>query len=47
MTLWHWRQIKGCDGQTALQESEARGIDLMEEKIGQFVRSYADDKANA
>ena len=38
---------KGWDGDTALQEGKARGIDLTEEKIGQFVKSYADEKAGA
>lgn len=47
MTLMALAADKGWDGQTALQEGKARGIDLTEEKIGQFVKSYADDKANA
>jgi uncharacterized protein (TIGR01244 family) len=47
MTLMALAADKGWDGETALQEGKARGIDLTEEKIGQFVKSYADDKANA
>lgn len=46
MTLMALAADKGWDGETALQEGKARGIDLTEEKIGQFVKSYADDKAN-
>ncbi|MBY6055437.1 beta-lactamase hydrolase domain-containing protein [Leisingera daeponensis] len=47
MTLMALATVKGWDGETALQEGKARGIDLTEEKIGQFVKSYADEKANA
>lgn len=47
MTLGALAADKGWDGDTALQEGKARGLDLTEEKIGQFVKSYADDKANA
>ncbi|SDG48249.1 beta-lactamase hydrolase domain-containing protein [Sulfitobacter delicatus] len=47
MTLMALAADKGWDGDTALQEGKARGIDLTEEKIGQFVKSYADEKANA
>ncbi|MFW8637450.1 beta-lactamase hydrolase domain-containing protein [Cribrihabitans pelagius] len=47
MTLMALAADKGWDGETALQEGKARGVDLTEEKIGQFVKSYADDKANA
>jgi len=47
MTLMALAADKGWDGETTLQEGKARGIDLTEEKIGQFVKSYADDKANA
>ncbi len=45
MTLMALAADKGWDGDTALQEGKARGIDLTEEKIGQFVKSYADEKA--
>ncbi|MEI4264202.1 beta-lactamase hydrolase domain-containing protein [Roseovarius sp. D0-M9] len=45
MTLMALAADKGWDGNTALQEGKARGIDLTEETIGQFVKSYADDKA--
>ena len=45
MTLMALAADKGWDGDTALQEGKSRGIDLTEEKIGQFVKSYADSKA--
>ncbi len=45
MTLMALAADKGWDGDTALQEGKARGIDLTEEKIGEFVKSYADEKA--
>jgi uncharacterized protein (TIGR01244 family) len=45
MTLMALAADKGWDGETALQEGKTRGIDLTEEKIGQFVKSYVDDKA--
>ena len=45
MTLMALAADKGWDGDKALQEGKARGIDLTEEKIGQFVKSYADSKA--
>ncbi|MFG6564589.1 beta-lactamase hydrolase domain-containing protein [Sulfitobacter sp. 1A13421] len=45
MTLMALAADKGWDGDTALQEGKARGIDLTEEKIGQLVKSYADSKA--
>lgn len=44
MTLMALAADKGWDGDTALKEGKARGIDLTEEKIGQFVKSYADEK---
>lgn len=47
MTLMALAADKGWDGETALAEGKARGLDLTEEKIGQFVKSYADGKANA
>ncbi|MFU8863616.1 MAG: beta-lactamase hydrolase domain-containing protein [Rhodobacterales bacterium] len=47
MTLMALATDKGWDGDTALQEGKARGVDLTEEKIGQFVKSYADEKAGA
>ncbi|MEX3314511.1 sulfur transferase domain-containing protein [Sulfitobacter sp. PS-8MA] len=46
MTLMALAADKGWDGETALQEGKARGIDLTEEKIGPFVTSYANEKAN-
>lgn len=45
MTLMALAADKGWDGDTALQEGKARGIDLTQQKIGQFVKSYADGKA--
>lgn len=45
MTLMALAADKGWDGETALAEGRQRGIDLTEEKIGQFVRNYADSKA--
>lgn len=47
MTLMALAADKGWDGDAAMQEGKARGIDLTDEKIGQFVKSYADKKANA
>jgi uncharacterized protein (TIGR01244 family) len=47
MTLMALAADKGWDGETALQEGKSRGIDLTDETIGQFVKSYADDKAGA
>jgi uncharacterized protein (TIGR01244 family) len=44
MTLMALAADKGWDGDTALEEGRKRGIDLTEEKIGQFVKSYADGK---
>lgn len=45
MTLMALAADKGWDGETALAEGRLRGIDLSQEKIGQFVRDYADSKA--
>ena len=45
MTLMALAADKGWDGDTALQEGKARGIDLTEDGIGQFIKSYADSKA--
>lgn len=45
MTLMALAADKGWDGDTALNEGKARGIDLSDEKIGEFVKSYADKKA--
>ncbi len=45
MTLMALAADKGWDGDTALQEGKVRGIDLTKEKIGEFVKSYADEKA--
>ena len=45
MTLMALAADKGWDGDTALQEGKARGIDLAEDGIGQFIKSYADSKA--
>ncbi len=42
MTLMALAADKGWTGETALQEGKARGIDLSEEKIGAFVKRYAD-----
>lgn len=47
LTLMALAADKGWDGDTALQEGKARGIDLTEKKIGQFVKSYVDEKAGA
>lgn len=44
MTLMALAADKGWDGDTALAEGKKRGIDLSDEKIGQFVKSYADQK---
>ncbi len=46
MTLMALAADKGWEGETALQEGKARGLDLTEEKIGQFVKTYVDDKTN-
>lgn len=47
LTLMALAADKGWDGNAALAEGKARGLDLTGEKIGQFVKSYADTKANA
>ncbi len=45
MTLMALAADTGWGDDTALQEGKARGIDLTEEEIGGFVKSYADEKA--
>ena len=45
MTLMALAADKGWDGDAALAEGRRRGIDLSEESIGQFVKSYADRKS--
>ncbi len=45
MTLMALAADKGWDGDTALAEGRQRGIDLSQEKIGQFVKDYANAKA--
>ncbi len=47
MTLMALAADKGWYCNMALQEGKAHGIDLTEEKIGLFVKSYADEKARA
>ena len=47
MTLMALAADNGWDGEAALAEGKARGLDPGEEQIGQFVNSYADGKANA
>jgi uncharacterized protein (TIGR01244 family) len=46
MTLMALAADKGWDGDTALQTGKDHGLDLTNEEIGQFVKSYADNKAN-
>ncbi|WP_417524069.1 beta-lactamase hydrolase domain-containing protein [Marinovum sp.] len=45
MTLMALAADRGLDGEAALKLGQDHGLDLTEEKIGQFVKSYADEKA--
>ncbi len=46
MTLMALAADKGLDGDDALELGRKTGIDLSDEQIGQFVKAYADNKAN-
>ncbi len=46
MALMTLAAENGLDGDAALDLGRARGLDLSQEKIGQFVKDYADRKAN-
>ena len=47
MTLMAISATRGLDGDAALALGRAQGLDLTGEQIGQFVKTYADDKAGA
>ena len=47
MTLMAISATRGLDGDAALALGRAQGLDLTTEQIGQFVKTYADDKAGA
>ena len=46
MTLMTLAAERGLDGEAAIDMGRERGLDLSQEKIGQFVKDYADRKAN-
>ena len=46
LTLMTMAAERGLDGNAAIEMGRERGLDLSQEKIGQFVKDYADRKAN-
>ncbi|SLN73833.1 hypothetical protein LOS8367_03753 [Limimaricola soesokkakensis] len=47
MTLMALAAEQGLDGEAAIAKGRAAGVDLTQEKIGQFVKDYADRKSGA
>lgn len=47
MTLMALAAEKGLDGDAAIEKGRESGLDLSQEQIGQFVRTYADRKSGA
>ena len=45
MVLMALAAEKGLSGEAAINKGKQAGVDLSEEKIGDFVRNYADRKA--
>lgn len=46
MTLMALAADRGLDGEATIDMGRQRGLDLSQEKIGQFVTDYADRKSN-